>query len=358
MIKVTLSAVRDFDELGARWRALETRAEVSFFQSWTWMGCLPAERFPNPVLAEAWEDSETVGLALFNRRRRLGRATLYLGETGAQPRDRLFVEHNGPLAIAGREAELGSAMLRAAAAGNDLMLSGLNGAGVAAARQAGDVRVLRTLPESLVDLAEPDYLGRRSANTRQQIRRSDRAYAAAGPLSIARAATEADAHAWLEEMAVLHQATWTARGEPGCFADPFFGRFHHELIRRGMPRGEIDLLRVTAGAQVVGILHNFRFRGRALAYQSGFDYDDTDRRRKPGLTCHHLAIRSCAADGLACYDFLAGDDRYKRSLADREVPMHWIMTAPWWSPRLLAQRARGMAAGARQWVRDGRWGGG
>ena len=377
MIQVRLSGIADISALETRWRALEARAEASFFQTWTWTGCLAAERFPDPVLAEATEDGETVGLALFNRRR----GCLYLGETGAAPFDRLAIEHNGPLAL---RPDIAAAILRIVAARHDAVLSGLSqpAPGLVLKSQAAPFADLRGQQESTIACDAPQsntvmvredgpptaslslppqvvgaspsrtmtgkcglaYMDRRSANTRQQIRRSDRAF---GEPTIVRAETAATAHAWLEEMAVLHQATWTARGEPGCFADPFFARFHHALIDRGMHRGEIDLWRVTGRAGTVGILYNFRFRGRTFAYQSGFAYDPADARRKPGLTCHRLAIEASGRDGVRYYDFLAGDSRYKRSLADGSATMRWVLAGPWWSPRLLVKRARDAVAGLR-----------
>lgn len=60
--------VRDWDALGLRCGRLR-RGPASFFQSWTWVGCLAAERYPDPVLIEARAGGETIGLALFNRRR-------------------------------------------------------------------------------------------------------------------------------------------------------------------------------------------------------------------------------------------------------------------------------------------------
>ena len=80
----------------------------SFFQTWTWTGCLAAERFPDPVLVEAVEDGQTVALALFNR---VGR-TLHLGESGDPALDTVYVEYNGVLTEAGREAELTEACVR------------------------------------------------------------------------------------------------------------------------------------------------------------------------------------------------------------------------------------------------------
>ena len=185
------------------------------------------------------------------------------------------------------------------------------------------------------------YIDRRSANTRQQLRRSDRAY---GALTVTRARDAAEAHAMLDAMVPLHQATWAARGAPGCFAEPFFARFHHALIDRGMPRGEIDLLQVSGEGGIVGILYNFRYRGRSLAYQSGFAYRSADARCKPGLTCHHQAIRFCSEIGLDCYDFLAGEGRYKRSLAEQEITDALARRGSPWSPAFLLRCVRGIAA--------------
>lgn len=363
MTAITLAPVRDFAALGARWRALEAEAACSFFQSWTWTGCLAEERFPQPVLLEARQAGQTLALALFHHRRSPP-PTLYLGESGDAAHDAPFIEYNGVLLHAAAPAGLEAACLLAArhaaigrangSAGRRpwwprrLVLSGIGDASLAAARAAGRVVALRSSAAPRVELARlrrdgRDFLDSLSANTRYQLRRSDRAY---GALAVRRADSAAEAHRFLDELAVLHQATWTARGAAGAFANPFFARFHHALIDRGMARGEIDLLRVTAGGRPVGILYNLRFRGWSLAYQSGFDYAGADRHQKPGLTCHHQGIRFCSALGLAGYDFLAGEDRYKRSLADGKALLHWITldsrgSPAWW---------RGVAAGlARSW---------
>ena len=145
--------------------------------------------------------------------------------------------------------------------------------------------------------------------------------------------------AWLDALAALHQATWTGRGQPGAFANPAFRHFHRALLARAMPRGEADLLRIAAGARVIGYLYNFRHRGRALAYQSGFDYPDAGPHAKPGLTCHHTAIELARREGMDAYDFLAGGDRYKASLANAATTLHWLDMAPRWLPRGLAYRA-------------------
>src|SRR3954447_5913593 len=102
MIRYILSRPRlDADGLAAleaRWRDFAPRAEASFFQDWTWVGCLAAERFPDPVLLEACDGDRLVALALFNRRISRWRGdALYLHESDDPVLNSIYTEHNGPL---------------------------------------------------------------------------------------------------------------------------------------------------------------------------------------------------------------------------------------------------------------------
>ena len=349
MVRFTLTKPSDLAAVADRWRSLEARADPSFFQTWTWVGCLAEERFSDPVLLAAEDDGRTVALALFNCSRRPFAPTLYLGESGASELDSVFVEHNGLLIERGREALL-PALLRAAIDARivgerwarrwRLVLSGVGEQPLAAARAVipndDHIRLLQMRPAPFVDLAGlrragSGFLQSLSANTRYQLRRSARRYAGSGPLAIERPATLEEAWDFLDALAALHQETWEGRGLHGKFAVPVFLRFHRTLLERALPRGEADLLRVTAGERTIGYLYNFRFRGRVLAYQSGFAYADAGRHEKPGLACHHMAIEACLAETVACYDFLAGADRYKTSLANGSVPLYWLEIAPRWS---------------------------
>ena len=337
--------------LGARWRALEAVSNGSFFQSWTWLGCQAASHFDDPVLLAGELNGETVALALCNRRRGMAGDTLWLGESGDAVRDAVYIEHNGPLLRSGMEAAL-SACLQAALLepidrrmdtfGRRLTMSGVGDVVETAARALPGrlIACQSTQPAPYVDLAAlraggGTYLAALSANTRYQLRRSTRRYAQAGPLKLTRARDLAEALEFLDGLVVLHQASWTRRGRPGAFAGPGFLAFHQALIGVALPRGEVELLRINAGTEVIGYLYNFRWRGHVLAYQSGFAYPENDEHRKPGMTCHQLAIESALADGLLRYDFLAGGDRYKTSLATNSMQMHWLQAGPSWRPAAL-----------------------
>ncbi|MBC7802198.1 MAG: GNAT family N-acetyltransferase, partial [Gemmatimonadaceae bacterium] len=225
------------------------------------------------------------------------------------------------------------------------VLSGVDAATLAAAERTGAATTQhqsRVAP--FIDLGAippgETYIDQLSRNARAQLRRSDRAYAATGPLRIERARTVAEGLQFLDALIVLHTATWRARGRPGAFATPVVRAFHQALVRRGIP-GEVALFRITAGSTAIGYLYNLEHEGRACTYQSGFDYPGGGGTpMKPGLTCHHLAIEAHRAGGGTEYDFLGGADRYKLSLATSTRPLHWLTLTPHWHPAALMDRFR------------------
>lgn len=342
-MEIAVTQHQSLEGLGEIWRELEVQVpRLSFFQSWSWVGSLAEERFADPVLLQARCGGRLVGLALFNRHR--GR--LCLGESGDARLDAPFVEHNGPLALGPPGVD--RALLHAAAglAGvRRLVLSGVPASLLAEApgialrlqqRRAPHVRLEE------VRKAGGDPLALLSANARHQIRRSAKHY---GAPTMRRAESEAEALTMLDEMMALHQRSWLARGKPGAFADPFPRRFHETLVRRAMPRDEIDLLRVEGERGLIGILYNFRLRGRVSAYQSGLDLAGAGAHGKPGLTCHAMAIARAVGSGEAIYDFLGGDDRYKRTLAQHGEALLWAEMVPSRSLTGLALRLRNFARG-------------
>ena len=362
MLRTILSRPRldsgGLSALEATWRGFAAAARPSFFQDWTWVGCLAAERFPDPVLLEVCDGDRPLALALFNRRTSLLRGdALYLHESDDPVLNSIFTEHNGPLiradCAAEREAVLGRLLhdaMHAPVGGartrpRRLVLSGVGPECVRAAEQTGGFiseQVARIAPYVDFATVPPDlpFINGLSRNARHQLRRSNRVYEASGTLELHRAETVETALDYLGKLIVLHDITWEGRGKPGAFATPAVRRFHHALITRGVPKGEVDLLRITAGPTLVGYLMNFNYAGQVSAYQSGFNYAAAGPHQKPGLTCHYLAIEAYRAAGAAVYDFLAGADRYKLSLANAQRWLHWLSVAPNWHPQAMAGRMR------------------
>jgi CelD/BcsL family acetyltransferase involved in cellulose biosynthesis len=337
---IEIRPVEDFAALAPLWRDLERRALCSFFQSWAWTGCLAEERFSEPWLLRARRGDNVVALALFNRgpRVRLSRPVL-LGESGSPDLDSMFIEQNGLLLDRSEPEELAGRCWTALAekfGKARWLISGAPKAACAAMPPDRITRIRATRPAPFLDLSSGiDPLDGFSANTRQQLRRSLRAWEEIGPLTLEVAPPE-QADAYLGALAALHQRYWTGRGKPGAFAAPFFGRFHHALLGRASDGQSIDLIRVSARARVAGYLYNFVHDGWVAAYQSGFDFGPDADRLRPGLICHLMAIQHYRRAGMCRYDFLGGEARYKRSLANGEATLLWLDVRhkwPWQSKR-------------------------
>ena len=314
------------------WRDLESRADTSFFLRWAWIGTWLAELDTTPPVLIGEADGAIVLLAIPFPYHRVEAGLIRvhgarLHTTGERGQDVIAIEYNGFLvdrAWIGRAERAAVAYLLGPARLAGRRCDELH---IVAAREADREKLMppgmllqipSVKPSWQVDLAAVrasggDYLDTLHANTRQQIRRAMRLYERAGKLVATRAADAATGRAYLDALAELHQRQWTARGEPGGFAFPFFVRFQRRLVETCLEAGGVELLRVTAGGQPIGYLMNLVYRGHVMAFVSGFRFED-DPKLKPGLVCHALAIARHAAEGARCYDFLAGATRYKANL--------------------------------------------
>jgi CelD/BcsL family acetyltransferase involved in cellulose biosynthesis len=337
-----LHALPARDALASAWRELVARARPSFFLGWHWIGswleCLPPRIAPRLLRVE--DHGRVVGLALVVRRTAwrhgfVRSRGLHLNSTGEDALDDIAIEHNGVLAEAGREREVLDAALRclleAERGWDELFIPGMRSPGLLSELDLSGLRV-HTVSEGpcrYVDLAALRAAGRKHVealgrSTRYNVKRSQREYEAVGPLALEEAATIEQARAFLARLRELHQRYWTARGEPGSFANPFFTRFHDRLVETAFGDGVVQLLRVSAGGEDLGYLYNHVDRGRVYNYQSGFQYAAGEgQHRRPGMVAHALAIEHNAALGHDTYDFLAGDSDFKRNFATAEEPMAW-----------------------------------
>lgn len=144
-------------------------------------------------------------------------------------------------------------------------------------------------------------------------RRAMAPYRERGPLLLEMAEDVDIALTWFRAAGAWQRERWAARGMAGAFDHPFYVRMHERLIREGLEAAAVELIRVAAGGIPIGYLYNFRWRGWVGFYFGGYAFE-TDNRLKPGLVTHAMAIERHLATGIAIYDFMAGDHRYKASL--------------------------------------------
>ncbi len=143
--------------------------------------------------------------------------------------------------------------------------------------------------------------------------------------------------AYFDALKALHLRHWQSRHQRGAFAHPFDERFHRALIAPASRTAASRLVRIAAGDFVIGYVYNFLHCGHVYSYQTGFAYE-ADPRLKPGLVSHCLCIERHRRDGARVYDFMAGDQRYKRNLGSAgPVLVDLVLQRP--APMLLAEGA-------------------
>lgn len=199
-----------------------------------------------------------------------------------------------------------------------------------------------------------DFYASLSANTRQQVRRALRALEKdVGKVVLERASTVAMAREWFLAAGPLHRARWAggAGAVYGGFDNPHFVGFHTTLIDRSFDDDAIHMWRVRAGERVFAYLYNFFDAGCSYFYLSGVDYT-IGEKYKPGIVAHVLAIERYLAEGARKYDFMAGANRYKSSLATHESTQEWLVLQ---RPRLVL-RAEALARRLRSAWRQRRAG--
>ena len=348
---VELAPLRDYEALKEAWLSLERLADIPFFGTWawtgTWISLLPRGSWP--VVCKIMHAGEPVALAVLGRRRRwrlgLPFRQLLLNASGIEAYDSIHIEMNQLLAPAHEQLPAMRALFHAVAGSrprmtgssprmecDELLLPGLaQGAQVTElALESGLWTHSTQASAPYVDLDHlrstgrpyPTLLGTKG---RYAVRRALGDYRRIlGEPTLTRAGTAAQAEEFLSGLAELHLARWTQKGQPGAFAAPAFRAFHEALIRNHFAQGCLDLFRVQCGTTVVGFIYAFRYRNVACFYQCGYNYRGLPEHNQPGYLALPLVIEHYAATGARTFEFLAGEDGYKRRLATHHRPLVWL----------------------------------
>ncbi len=306
----------------------------------------------------SWYDGDTcvAGTVLLSRRSKRGPVPVRLLVIGTGAEDGVnspWIEYNDVLCRTGYEDQVADSLagVLAAMEWDRLYLPGFAAGSVLQRVFKGRLPGFRESspkPSLFLPLAgggAESYERALSKNTKGQLRRSLKLYAERGAVKLTAAATQDESVAFLEGLAEHHRALWRRRGGGGGFRTDDIMRFHRGLVARGQEASYVDLVRATAGGAAIGYLYNYVYQGKVYFYQSGFEYE-ADPKIKPGLCTHALAIEHYGALGLSEYDFLAGDARYKRSLARGERTLYWAWID--WPNALM--RAVNAAVGIKRWL--------
>ena len=118
----------------------------------------------------------------------------------------------------------------------------------------------------------------------------------------------------LDTFFALHQQRWTKRGLPGAFFAKT-KRFHHAFAPNALKEGLLWLTLLdhtppTGSPKTIGAIYALQHGTRVHFYQSGFDPEA--KALSPGTALVAAIIRRAIDEGKTTFDFLRGDEPYKR----------------------------------------------
>jgi len=330
-LKVTRTRIDNTVVLQKEWEDLQRRSGASVFLSWQWIGCWLAVYQPLADVIRVLSGGELVGLALVvpvleTRHGFIRSRCLRLHQTGIPEQDQIWIEYNGFLASSGMEQPVSEAILHHLAAHSDWDEFVAGGIRSGVARSLTDISRLTShirwkAPCYGVDLQQirnsgKSYLDQLSGNTRHQIRRSARLYREQGELAIHRPGNQDEAVSMFDAMGSAHIERWGPGPAGSGFLNPWFVRFHRELIGQCWAGGGVELMELRVGDRVLAAFYNLCY-GKTVYFYLGVTTPEPDNRLKPGMLGHCLCIEDYLARGFSFYDFMGGSERYKASLGQQ-----------------------------------------
>jgi CelD/BcsL family acetyltransferase involved in cellulose biosynthesis len=177
-----------------------------------------------------------------------------------------------------------------------------------------------------------EYLGSRSANFNEQLRRRGAGLAKEGEVVIRLAAAET-LDRDLDALFELHRARWGST--PTDFGD---SPFHRALARESLDRGWLRLWLLELDGRPIAAWHGFQVGNVCSYYQAG--RDPAYERHSVGFLLMAHSIRSAIAEGASEYRFGRGDETFKSRFASHDPGLETVL-------RTRGLVGVGAAAGAR-----------
>lgn len=131
----------------------------------------------------------------------------------------------------------------------------------------------------------------------------------------------------------LHQRRRETLGDAGCFTSDRFSEFLRSATMDLAKKRKVSLIQSTFEDQDLGFLLLFKSANRLWMYQSGFNVDQM--KLEPGHLLVTWAIKHAIESGVEEFDFLRGDESYKRFWNTTRIPVfNSKIVAPTISARL------------------------
>ena len=196
-----------------------------------------------------------------------------------------------------------------------------------------------------------EYLTRTwSRKRRHELRRATKRLVEQDEVEIARVTSPDQVSGVLRRLFTLHARRFDVKGAKTAFDEGKVERLHQMLAPKLLHRGELLLLSLRRGGEDLAIYYAFRFKGRLSHFQSGIRADAG--KGSPGTALRVVMLREDVfGAGLEAFDFLDGDEAYKRPWATHRHHLYDIHVAARGLRGRIGTRARGVLALVKSEVR-------
>jgi len=196
-------------------------------------------------------------------------------------------------------------------------------------RESGDKSPHSKKQATCLVLDLPDtfdaYLATLSKSLRFDVRKLDKELFSKGKAKI-EPATEDTLDKALDVFFETHRKRWRKRGLPGAFVGSRSERFQREWAFRAQRNGWLWLSVLTVEDKPVGTIYAMRLGDTTYYYQAGFDPESS--AISPGTLLVGHTIRRAIAEGVRTFDFLRGDEPYKRRWKPQQEYHNLRLMAP------------------------------
>lgn len=311
-----------FDELERPWRELVGHAAgATPFQTWEWQHTWWAYygRIREPLVFSAYEGDDLVGLMPFYRTIGPWRT---LRPMGLGPSDYLH-----PLVRDGYDMSVAEALADWVASVKDVDLVDLHQiretqsitSWMGAKKISQAICLVLDLPGSY-----DAYLSTIGKSLRYDVRKLDKSLFGTGRAQISTAGEESVD----EDMNILldqHRMRWRRRGLPGAF----LGRsaaFQRRWVAQAARNGWLRLSVLKLDGSPIGAIYAMALGKTTYYYQAGFD--PSHGSVSPGTLLVAHTIQQAIEEGAAHFDFMRGDEPYKRRWKPDHVYANLRIIAP------------------------------
>lgn len=171
-----------------------------------------------------------------------------------------------------------------------------------------------------------------SKNTRSLLNRRGRQLEEAG-CELRRLSGRDEVARFLPRLFELHEARWRQEGQTGTFIRRGFKEFLSDFVARAPAGVEPFVWALFEKDRAIAGLLFFRCGDTVMYYQGGWDPDSPHARLSPSFALMAKAIAGAIDDGCRTFDFLRGDESYKRKFTQTSRRTYTLLVAGGWRSR-------------------------